>query len=302
MKIVVLTGATSFLGLNLLNKLLLQGYMVYALVRKESPSQKKLPQADNFKLIYGSMDEIEILEDCVSSADVFIHFAWDGSGNQGRACKEIQQKNIHYSMRALDVANNLGCTQFIFSGSQAEYGKSREVLCETALCNPISEYGKAKLRFSCLAEEFCKNKMINFVHLRIFSVYGVGDRTGTLVDSCINKFNNGEVMHLGPCKQYWNYLYIEDFVNIILKIIEKQCTTGIYNIASTDTRVLREFVEEIYAMSNQTGAFEFGKHVANPEGSPELRPDISKLEENIGGMDFISFRQGIRKIMEEKVL
>ena len=201
-------------------------------------------------------------------------------------------------MRALKVADSLGCTQFVFSGSQAEYGKTIESISENTICNPVSEYGRAKLEFSCLAEEYCKNKKLNFIHMRIFSVFGAGDRFDTLVCSCVDKFNHGEVMHLGSCKQQWNYLYIDDFVNIVINLIEKQCKNGIYNIASSDTRVLREFVEEIYDLSNQTGTYIFGEYAKNPEGSPELRPDISKLIECIGDVEFTPFRQGIMRITE----
>ena len=49
------------------------------------------------------------------------------------------------------VSKNLGCSRFLFAGSQAEYGVTTrqriEGHCdESILCRPISAYGKAKKR------------------------------------------------------------------------------------------------------------------------------------------------------------
>lgn len=301
MKTVVMTGATSFLGVNVLNNLLANQYEVYALVRKSSKSFSKLPVSENLHLIYGALDDLKLIEEHVSSADYFLHFAWDGSGNLGRADAAVQSKNVDYAMNALEIANNLGCEKFIFPGSQAEYGQKYDVIKEFDDCNPISEYGKAKLSFSSKAHEFCKDKSIAFIHLRIFSVYGYGDRDGTLVDLCVNRFIKNESVELGPCAQKWNFLFIEDFVGLIEQILIHDVKTGIYNIASSDTRVLKAFVNEIYEISKSSSEIRFGERTANPEGSPSLMPSIDKIIEVIGEYAFTSFERGIKSIIEKKL-
>ena len=296
---IVMTGATSFLGRNVLQKLLEQGNEVYALVRPQSKNLSLLPEHSKLHFIYGSMENVADIKENTARADSFLHFAWDGSGNQGRADHEMQTKNVEYSLKALELAHNLHCKKFIFSGSQAEYGKKRERITEEMECSPISEYGIAKLNFSREAEQYCKNKEIKFIHLRIFSVYGCGDRENTLVDACVKKFNFGGLMKLGPCLQKWNYLNIKDFANIVYHFLESDVSGGIYNVASEDTRILREFVKEIYELSNKSGRYEFGKEADNPEGSPELNADIQKMKNATGYQEEIDFRQGILEIMEQ---
>ena len=296
MKRVVVTGATSFLGRNVVESLLINGYEVYAFVRNSSQNPLKLENS-NLKYIYGTLDEIEIIYNHITYADIFIHFAWAGSGSIGRNTEDVQMSNIDYSLRAIKLAIKLDCKKFIFPGSQAEYGKINGLITENTNCNPISYYGKAKLEFSKRANLTCKNENIKFIHLRIFSVYGYGDREGTLVDLCINSFNHGKIMELGPCKQNWNYLYINDFVNIVLKLIESKCKTGIYNIASPETRILKDFVKIIYDVSNKTGDYVFeDKTDDNPEGSPELNPSINKLRIYIKNYEFTPFFKGIQEI------
>ena len=301
MKNIVITGATSFLGRNTIKELLAQGeYRIFAFLRENSPKKSLLPYHKNIQYVYGSLDEIECIAKAVDSAYAFIHFGWDGSGNHGRANDDVQERNIAYSKRALQLAKTLGCHKFIFPGSQAEYGQKTDMIHETDSCNPVSPYGKAKLRFAEWAYEYVKDTDIQFIHLRIFSVYGFGDREGTLVDACIDKFNTGEIMQLGPCKQKWNYLYICDFAKMMKKIVDSDMETGIYNVASDDTRRLKEFVDCIYQMSNQLGNYELGDDASNPEKSPNLVPCIDKLLVCIGEMDFTSFDSGIRETMIQK--
>ncbi len=299
MKTIVMTGATSFLGRNTLNSLAQEGHTIYAMVRESSSSLAQLPKNSNIRYIYGDLGELDKFCRETDRADVFIHFAWDGSGYAGRADDSIQSRNISYSMDALRICEKLGCGSFIFSGSQAEYGRIYGKIAENTECCPVSAYGKAKLEFSRRAEEFLKRKGIRFVHLRIFSVYGPGDRASSLVSSCVKAFNSGENILLGSCSQKWNYLHIDDFVRAIMQMVHCEAMDGIYNVAGADTRPLKDFVEEIYTLSNRTGRYELGKTKANPEGSPALEPEIGKIRKFLGWNPEVDFSEGILQIMKE---
>lgn len=299
MKRVVITGATSFLGRNVVQALLKENYVIHAFVRKNSPNLKYLPVDKRLHLIYGDLAEIEKIKAEVDCADIFIHFAWDGSGNIGRADPVIQENNISYAMRALAVADSLQCNAFIFPGSQAEYGIHTEKITEMTQCNPVSPYGRAKLRFGEEAVAYCKSTQMRFIHMRIFSIYGYGDRPGTLVDTCVRKFNNGELMEMGACSQIWNYLYIDDFATIVLKLIQSEKTEGIYNVAGEKSLVLKDYVMQIYEISNKSGRYSFENEIYKPEGVPNLAPDISKLRAALGTIKEISFSDGIREIMRK---
>lgn len=301
MKTIVMTGATSFLGRNLLRELLNRGYFVYALVRSSSPDLQLLPKSEHLKLLYGSLEDLNTITQNIQAADWLIHFAWDGSGSQGRADRVVQQRNITYAMQALQIAERLGCEAFLFPGSQAEYGKVSGMIEESMECHPLSEYGRAKLEFSQRAELFCQKNTVRLLHMRIFSVYGIGDRPGTLVDECVRKLNHGQEVILGPCQQKWNYLYIDDFVRMALTLLENSEAEGIYNIASRDTRILREFVYEIFECSNRSGCFKFTDIVGNPEGSPDLNPNVDKIMTFMGQTPLTPFRIGIENIMKADI-
>lgn len=74
----------------------------------------------------------------------------------------------------------------------------------------------------------------------------------------------------------------------------------IVNIASKDTRVLKDFVEEIHSIAGGAGELEYGTFVQAKEGALSIKPDISRLTLLTSGwQERFTFRQGI-EIYDEK--
>ena len=75
----------------------------------------------------------------------------------------------------------------------------------------------------------------------------------------------------------------------------------VFNIGSSDTRPLREFVQEVFDIAPSCGydgaGFRLEERAAGPEGTPYLSPDISKIRRETGWSPRISFREGIREML-----
>lgn len=307
----VVTGATSFLGAALVKKLLTEGHTVYAAVRPGSKNRKALPdRAENLHILELELSRLEQISLTVHEpCDWFFHFGWDGSGSTNRKREDIQQKNAEDSMKALRGAESLGCRRFLFSGSQAEYGRGKTVMKEECPCAPVSPYGIAKADFYRRAAAYCKGRQgerrMEYIHTRIFSVYGPGDHPWSLVNTCLDTFLMNGHMELGACTQLWNFLYIDDAIDGLLALISAQkplSEDGIYNLAGppSATRPLREYVEEMYRLCGRGGDFAYGALPPNAEGPVDLVPDISRIRAVSGWTPRVSFEEGIRRMIEEK--
>lgn len=295
---IIVTGGTSFIGSKLARKLALDGHEVFAVVRPGSVNIEKLHGA-MVTFIHLDMKDITQLVDmkCLQEGiDVWMQFAWDGIGSTGRSNEKIQKDNIEMCKLSLKTAARLGCKKYFFSGSQAEYGICREATDELHACAPVSEYGKAKLDFGTWAENVSRSLGICYYHLRIFSVYGPGDHATTLVNTCVDHFSKGEPMEFGSCDQIWNYMYIDDCVEAIIALNASNAEAGIYNIASHDTRFLKEFINEINMIYGDKGKCIYGIRKPNAEGTASLIPVVDKLEKCIGKRKEHSFRDGIIQI------
>ena len=225
-------------------------------------------------------------------ADAWIHIGWDGAGSDNRTKRDVQQRNVTYALDAVEAAAALGCRRFLFTGSQAEYGVWHQTVAEDTPCHPVSEYGKAKVDFCEKAKILCKQKNMEYIHTRIYSVYGPGDHPWSLVQSCLRAFCEGGSMKLGECTQNWNFLYIDDAAAALVSLLT-EAPAGVYNIGSSDTRPLRSYIEEMYALCGSQGSYSYGERPQNAEGPADLMPDISRILRETSWRPARTFAEGI---------
>ena len=136
--------------------------------------------------------------------DTVLHFAWDGVGSLGRSDLATQEKNLAMSKAFLSWAKAHGVKRFFFAGSQAEMGRGTR---EEPL--PASPYGEKKLAFS---EYGLKNHGdMEFIDLRIYSIYGKGDHERSLVKTLVRNTLRGTETELGLGNKIWNFMAEEDF-------------------------------------------------------------------------------------------
>ena len=136
--------------------------------------------------------------------DTVLHFAWDGVGSLGRSDLATQEKNLAMSKAFFSWAKAHGVKRFFFAGSQAEMGRGTR---EEPL--PASPYGEKKLAFS---EYGLKNHgEMEFIDLRIYSIYGKGDHERSLVKTLVRNTLRGMETELGSGNKIWNFMAEEDF-------------------------------------------------------------------------------------------
>ena len=271
--------------------------------------------------------------------DAIIHFAWDGVGSKGRENPEIQGQNLLMSKGFYQWGLQSGVKYFLFAGSQAEYGRGTRENPE-----PVSAYGKAKLSFSRYGlsggkaeesysfregepktvdslekttqgknpensqEEGRKGKM-DFLDLRIFSVYGIGDHESTLVQTLVQAVLAGQSMDLSPCSQMWNFMEARDLARAIYFLLEGGFGSGTYDLCGKESRPLKDYVLEIEALGKaflekkegrkerSTSLLRFGERASNAEGPVDLKPSIKDLYDR-GFQEKISFSQGIEELYQ----
>lgn len=295
----IVTGATSFLGQEMILALAQTGAQVVAVCRDKR--KLRVEVATCCTIVELLLKDYGQLPDVVDKADVLIHLAWEGTGHDGRDATLVQQENVAYSLDAMRAAAKMGCKLFVMAGSQAEYGITMEPQKEDMVCEPFSEYGKAKLRMwnegSMLADELG----MKYLHLRIFSLFGEHDHPWTLVMSAVDKMLRNDPMELSPCTQNWNFLYVKDAAQQIIRLCNHALQTetfgpDIYNIASDDTRPLRAFVEEMRVITNSHSDLHYGAVI--PQQIVSLQPDMTKTRQTVSVLSEYDFKKVIERIID----
>lgn len=301
---VIVTGATSFIGKAAVEELLKQGEKVYAAVRPGSAGRLDLEAlADRFpvRILECNLEDIESLkEQNITDASAWLHLGWEGAGSANRQNPALQARNIGYALSAVKTAGALGCSRFLFSGSQAEYGICDSPMKEDQPCHPVSEYAKSKVQVCRQAAELASRLHMDYIHTRIFSVYGPGDHPWSLISTCIDTFLKGEHMEMGPCTQLWNFLYVTEAAGLLVKLLLGKAPAGVYNVAGEDTRPLRNYIEELHRLCGSRGSYHFGDRPPNAEGMVSLIPELTKLKAAVDFTQQIPFSEGIRRMVQEK--
>lgn len=300
MKNVVITGATSFLGVHIIKEYLKNNCNVIAVVRPNSKKLNRLPQSDYLTIIEIGMEEIEKLKDKFKNKkiDVFYHLAWDGVRVPYRDDAILQNKNYRCAINAMKVAESLECDTFIGSGSQAEYGRCIGKIDESYEPRPTTEYGKAKLKAYETLKMMARENNMKFIWTRIFSVYGVYDYQGTLVMSALDKMKRNESILLTQCVQSWDFIYVEDVARAMYLLANTSCEGGIYNIVSGTSKQLKDFVIDMKDICKSTSELQFGAIPYNCEGVISFEPVIDKLKKNLVWSCRVKFDEGIKKILK----
>lgn len=297
----IISGATSFLGIALINRLIADGNSVVAICRNKEKADRVLPKSKAIDIVETDMASIANLTNSGITGDVFVNLAWAATGHEGRNMADVQRENIANSIEAMKVSKELGCKLFVEAGSQAEYGSTTETQTEDSPCNPFSEYGKAKLEVKNRCFELSEQLGMKYLHLRIFSLYGKGDKEWTLIMSCIDKMKRNEPIDLSPCTQNWNFLHVSDAATQIGKLCDyavndKTFTHEVFHIASKDTRHLRDYVEKMKQTITSSSTLNYG--AVKPINLVSLQPSVAKTEQTIGFIANASFEEGIKTMIE----
>ncbi len=304
-KRIVITGITGFIGSHLAKALLASGAEVFALVRGQSLEKMKEWNYPNLHILESDLTNLVQLKQQIRNADVFFHLAWGGVNREEIDSVEVQQTNVDLSMNCVELAHSLGCQVFFDAGSRVEYGVVESGMMEESIsCNPVNEYGKAKLRFFQQARKKLEQYTITYFHLRYFSVYGIGDHPWSIISTLVRDLPQGKEISLSACEHRWNFMEITDATNAVLGLLEtaEGCTKQHYivNIASDDTRKLKDFVNEIYKICENRGSLKFGAFVQAKEGALQICPDIKQLKILTNGTytEQVRFADGIVKMLE----
>lgn len=286
---VLITGITGFLGSHVAENLVANNIQVIGLKRKGSDIWRC--QEFLTKIIWVDIDDEGLFkEELVKhSFDTIIHGAWIGVESIERDNWSVQSKNISFLVELLDVATQVGVKKFIFLGSQAEYGNINGKISEEEKTEALNAYGSIKLACLEIVKTFCNSNQINWIWLRLFSLFGEKENQNWLIPSLINSMLIDKQMDFTPGEQKYAYLYVKDYASMMNKITTMSIESGIYNISSNKTRTIKSLVEDIRNYINPEFILNFGALNYRNNQSMHMEGDIMKLCSQIGEFEFTDY-------------
>lgn len=286
---VLITGITGFLGSHIAEVLISKGISVVGLKRKNSDIWRCEEFKDKIEWV-NIVDNGSFINQLINhSFDTIIHAAWIGVEANDRNNWTEQVKNVAFFVELLETAKILEAKKIIFLGSQAEYGTINSKISEDFETNALNAYAATKLACLEILKSFSSINDLNWIWLRLFSVFGEKENTNWLIPSLIKSMLSKTEIDLTLGEQKYAYLYVKDFAEIITKIVIRDVESGIYNISSNEVRTIRSVMEDIRNVVNPEFILNFGALQYRSGQSMHMEGDMQKITAQIGKIEFSNY-------------
>jgi len=298
--LIIIHGASGFIGKNFTSYLLAAKYNIVIFSRETSDLGFLSSYSQDLFTIYlykTSLTELENIEFGFRNNIVFFDFAWYGVFNEYRNSDKQFSINIPMTIHSVQLAKQCGALHWVGLGSQAEYGNVNHKIPEDLPCDPTTMYGKAKKIASNIAEELSISYGMEFTWLRLFSLYGPNDNHKWFVHYLIEELLQNRTIDMTQGEQLWDYLYIEDAVDVLYKLINHD-GLGVTNFASGVNIRLKDFVLLAKEITNSNSTINFGSVPYRDNQVMNMEPDISKITNLLNWQPKNTYYDGLSKIIK----
>ncbi len=250
---ILVTGGCGFIGSNLVNKLVADGYSVNVLDDLSTGKKEYIKESlreKNCSLTVGSITNLSLLETLLAGVDVVIHEAAkpDVRASTDNLFTDFDT-NVLGTLNVLQamVKNKVPKIVFASSGGTV-YGETEVIPTpETVPLAPISHYGASKAACEQYVSSFSSLHNLEAISLRLGNIFGPPSNHGVMYDFFWKlKKDPTSLEILGDGKQVKSYLYISDCVDAHIQSLKSTITGHMtFNIATSEGITVNEVANAI---------------------------------------------------------
>lgn len=296
---VLVTGANSFIGSNLVRRLANENYNVHILARRTSNTWR-IQDLRTLQKHIVDLTEKEKLEQVVESInpDIIFHLATQGVyGGVHLDNKVLIETNFLGTINLIDACNNIDYNCFVNTGSSSEYGLKNTLMSEDTVCTPTNMYGITKNAATKYGQMIAKTKEKPIISLRLFSPFGPLDHKERLISTATIKALQNQDIKLANPKIARDYIFIDDVVDLYIKSIHKanEFKGEIFNVGSGVQTTIYDVIQNIMQITKSKSKIQWGNYPLRNYDSEIWVADISKTKELLEWEPKHNLRQGLEK-------
>ena len=303
---VLVTGASGFIGSNLVDRLLSLGIEEVIGVDNLSTGQIRFLENSNkdsrFKFIKKDLYRDEIIDD-FKDVDIVFHLAANADVRFGinHTRRDLEQNtivtyNVLEAMRAHDVK------RIVFSSTGSVYGEAAVIPTPENAPFPIqtSLYGASKLAGEGLIAAYCEGFNFHSWIFRFVSILGERYTHGHVFDFYKKlKEDPTRLPVLGDGSQRKSYLYIQDCLDAILTAVSKaDDKVNIFNLGVDDYCQVNDSIGWICDALGVRPKLEYsGGNRGWIGDNPFIHLDTKKIQ-SLGWAPKLSIKEGVLKTVQ----
>jgi nucleoside-diphosphate-sugar epimerase len=265
---ILLTGATGFVGRQVLKTLLKEECVVQCILR--AGRDDDLPVSPKIMNPVFTMDlfqeGVSWWKDVLQEIDTVVHVSWYAEPGK----YQLSMKNLDClagTLRLAQAAIDVGVRRFVGIGTCFEYKQTSEKLSVESPLGPSSPYAAAKTSTYLTLSNCLPIHGIEFAWCRLFYLYGEGEDSRRLVPYIRNALSHGQEVDLTSGTQVRDFLDVNAAGKKISKVVMGS-QNGPLNICSGESVTVRELAESIADEYGRRDLLKFGARVENPVDPP----------------------------------
>tara|TARA_B100001057_G_scaffold414251_1_gene431243 strand:- start:2557 stop:3528 length:972 start_codon:yes stop_codon:yes gene_type:complete len=306
---ILVAGGSGFIGTNILKKISKNSnFQVFATLHKS----KKYKRLSNVRYSKINLLNKKNCEKVTKNIDIIIMSAAISSGAKIMANSPLAHltPNLIMNSLMLEAAYKNNVKKFVFLSSNTVYPAKKNFMKETDSSYSFFEGYHIVAWMKKFTEEMCqmyslkiKKKMQTLI-IRPGNLYGPFDKydwkKSKVIAATVRKVyeKHSPILVWGDGKDLKDFLYIDDFVECLVKLIQKD--TGIFNIfniASGKNITIKELLKKLLKINNMKNwKIVFDK--TKPSLIPVRRIDISKIKRFIKWTPKTTIEQGLKNTIE----
>ncbi len=291
---IVVSGATGYIGSNLVRKLNSLGHNICIIIRKSSNIEKIKDIEGKIKIYTFSGNSEDLCNIFYEfNPDMVIHLAsLFISSHDSCQIESLINSNLCFSTQLMEAARSANVKYFINTGTQWQHYNLEDY-------NPVNLYAATKQAFEVIGKYYTESSGIKMMTIKLPDTYGVGDTRPKIMNLLMDIYKTGKSLDMSGGEQEIALLYIDDVINAFLVAIEK--------IQDEKCMKKTEFLalpNEIYSLKDTVSIFEkvIGSKLNINWGKREYREremmNIYMKQENIlKNIQTVSLQDGIKNIL-----
>jgi len=278
---VLVTGAEGFMGKPLVRALLAAGMEAIPVGRE-----------------YGDLVHGETWGR-LPRADVLIHLA--GRSYVPDSWSDLTgfiQGNMLATGHALEYCRRQGA-RMIFASAYVYGIPSRLPIREDDPVRPNNPYALSKRMAEELCEFYAEYRGVPVTVLRVFNVYGLGQRAEFLIPEIIRQIRAGQEIRVKDINPKRDYVYLDDVVDAFVKALAAPGGFNLVNIGSGESLSVREIIDRIQQVSGTTLSV-VSDGLERPQEIHDVRADVSRAMAMLGWRPKHGFNAGIQAMLNRE--
>lgn len=293
----LVTGASGFIGKQLISELLNRGKKIIAIDIKFDDA---LFKNSDIRCINFTETNFLSLEKQLKgeSVDCIFNLAWIGTSGPTRADYSVQLNNVKLACDYVVLASRIGCKKYIYASSINEMETYEYLQSDGISPGGGYIYGTGKLAAHLMGETVAKLNGIDFIPVIITNIYGAGENSARLINTSIRKLLNKEHCSFTEGYQMYDFIYITDAINSMVEVAEKGKPFNRYYLGSGNPKPLRDFLLEMKDIVDPTAKLGLGELPFNGINIDYNQFKLKKLEEDTGYKNKVCFKEGIQMALD----